>query len=370
MASGKKHGKPKKPKKTERPRELATSLSATAAHEQADSRLMQLPRELRDLIYAFVFCSTRSSYGRRAFGRIDHRSIVSANRGKALSLLRTCRRVNVEIDNEWLSQVLFYFEDSETLLDKLANISNTWRSQIRNIQMSGLPCLNLSKLTILGSPPAVIGYETLDMLIRYSDGWKELHYLSHDSELLGYAYTNGPLSRDPDVYLRQPQPAVWQKALEERDGQASHPSVTVYRSTDPTPCSVLDPNKRTVFSQHYGANEDPRTYCNVEDPKLMSAGERTKELLVIVKRGVGVEYAEKKQPAPLACGDIREDSAGRTWEDIKAVSKAICPRYSDEDDELPFDDPRDELIVDSYNNIEEYTWPPLHFNTHFMVGFW
>ncbi len=124
---------------TEGSHEPATWLPAPPPfHQQENSRLMQLPPEIRDLIYAFIFRSTRFSYGRRGPGQIDgYCVVISGNRGNALSLLRTCRRVNAEIGNQWVSQVVFSFEDPCTLLDKLAGISDTVRSLIRNVRTSG-----------------------------------------------------------------------------------------------------------------------------------------------------------------------------------------------------------------------------------------
>ncbi|KAK1077607.1 hypothetical protein LTR33_007944 [Friedmanniomyces endolithicus] len=367
---------------TEGSHEPATWLPAPPPfHQQENSRLMQLPPEIRDLIYAFIFRSTRFSYGKRGPGQIDgYCVVISGNRGNALSLLRTCRRVNAEIGNQWVSQVVFSFEDPCTLLDKLAGISDTVRSLIRNVRTSGdtlrilwghsvvyyrtaqilkmLPCLNLDKLTVLGSPPGQVSYETIDMLIRYSDGWKELHFISFDSEILGYAYTSDPSARDRDVYLRQPQPATWQKALEQRDGVASCPSVIVYRSMDSTPCSLLDPSKRTTFNQHYGVDQSSPTYGNVEDAELMAAGERTKELSVIVKRGSGIDYAERQHPSLLTGDDIRKESTAQTWKEVKAVSRSNCSYYCDEADCWHLGDITDNAqIVDSYRHVDEYTWP-------------
>ncbi|KAK0256977.1 hypothetical protein LTR02_014938 [Friedmanniomyces endolithicus] len=349
------------------------------------SHKLALPQELRDLIYAFVFCSSRFSYGKRAVSRKKLRSVVPANRGKALSLLRTCRRVHVEVVNQWLAQVLFHFEDPEALLDKLGSVNGTVRRLIRNVRMSGLPllvsrdndhlsnstarilkllpCLNLDKLTVLGGIPAPLSYDTLDILIRDSDGWKELHFLSHDSENLGYACSPDIMDMGYDGYFRRPQPVTWQAALERRDGPASRSSVMVYRSTDSTPCSILDPNKRAVFTQHHGVGQSPRTYASVEDPTLMSASEHTKEILVIVKRGVGVDYAEKKQPT-LLTNDVRENDAARTWEEVKVGSNEVCTIMftSDMTDSWLFDEASEEApILDSYKHVDEYTWPPWYF---------
>ncbi|KAK1817661.1 hypothetical protein LTR12_007969 [Friedmanniomyces endolithicus] len=384
----------KKAKTTEGSHELATwSTAPPATHQQEGSALMQLPQEMRDLIYGFVFCSTRFSYGKRAVGRNKLCRVLSANPGKALSLLRTCRRVHAETGNQCLSQVLFHFEDPEALLDKLSRVNDTVRGGIRNLRIFGLsllisqddkgnaeeqnqylsnstarilkllPCLNLDKLTILGGIPAPLSYDTLDILIRHSDGWKELHFLSHDSEDLGYACSPDLMTLGYHGYLRQPQPATWQAALERRDGPASRSSVMVYRSTDSTPCSLLDPNKRAVFTQHYEVGQSPRTYASVEDPALMAASERTKEILVVVKRGVGVDYAEKKQPTLLKY-DIRENDAARTWEEVKASSNEVCTIMftSDMTDDWLFDEASEDApILDSYKHVDEYTWPPWYF---------
>lgn len=132
----------KKAKTTQSSRELATwSTAPPATHQQEGSRLMHLPQEMRDLIYAFVFCSTRFSYGKRAVGRNKLRRVLPANPGKALSLLRTCRRVQTETSKQALSQVLFHFEDPEALLDKLSSVNDTVRGGIRNLRISGLSLL-------------------------------------------------------------------------------------------------------------------------------------------------------------------------------------------------------------------------------------
>ncbi|KAK1065851.1 hypothetical protein LTR74_007565 [Friedmanniomyces endolithicus] len=374
----------KKAKTTNGSHKLATWPSASPAHHQQEhSRLMQLPQELRDLIYAFVFCSSRFSHGKRAVSRKKLRSVVPANRFKALSLLRTCRRVHVEVGNQWLAQVLFHFEDPEALLDKLGSVNDTVRRLIRNVRTSGLPLLvsrdndhvcyqtaqilnllpglNLDKLTILGGTPAPLSYNTLDMLIRYSVGWKELRFLSHDSESLGYACTLDVKSYDG--YLRQPQPITWQAALEHRDGPASRPSVMVYCSTDSTPGSLIDPNKAIVFTQTYGANESSRSYGMVEDSILMAASEPAKEVMVIVKRGVGADYDGKKPPR-LFKYDGRKGHAARAWEGVKAVSDKVCTIMitSEMRTDWLFDEASEDApIIDSYNHVDEYTWPPWYF---------
>jgi hypothetical protein len=176
-----------------------------------------------------------------------------------------------------------------------------------------------------------------------------------------------------DYYLRQPQPANWQQALEERDGPGSHPSVVIYRSIDSsTPCSVLEPSKRNVFVQQIAAGQTAKTYGKVEDPLLMRDDERPKEVLVVVKRGAGVSYSENMQLPSSEGGEIREDNDGKTWKEIKAEQDA---RFNDDDDCCDDDDgydddgcggaagPRGPVLVDSYRHVDDYAWPPFHFQS-------
>jgi hypothetical protein len=403
-----KSGKSKKGKKGQNSKKSNSNATAdhaksasSSANQQVQSMFMhKLPQEIRDEIYANVFCSTRLAFGERSIGRIDRRHVVSSARGTALALLRTCRRMQDEIGVSWLPKVLFHFEDPESLLNKLAIIPITTRKQIRHVRVSGdplmiswedddvyyrtaqalklLPGLQLDTLTILGNRGAAVGYHTLNMLVRCSDGWKELHYLSHTSELLGYKEDMSILGvPDPlvDQYLRRPQPTEWQRALEQRDGQASNPSVVIYRATiSATPGAVLQSDTRKLFTQAFTADQDARNFGQVEDAALMRPEEIGKELLIVVKRGDGVDYAEKEDSPHLAIGDIREDLPGMTWKDIKADQDAFMKRHDDDDyfesddddwsdgQTSPWRQPEKNVIVDTYSHVDEYTWPPLHFS--------
>ncbi|KAK4502986.1 hypothetical protein PRZ48_006413 [Zasmidium cellare] len=372
---------------------MAPTVGVSSRNDQAGSKLMQLPQEIRDEIYARVFCSTRFAFGKRAISRIGRNQLVSAHRGRALGLLRSCRRVREEIGDDWLSQVLFHFEDPESMLQKLANVPGRVRGQIRHLRVSGLPLmlsfedddvyyrtaqalkllpgLNLDVLTVLGDRTPDVSYQTLDMLIRHSNGWKELRFISHNSEILGYKDDMmyfGPNDPMTDLYLRQPQPSGWQHALEQRDGPASKPSVTIFRSKEANrSCAILRPDRRTVFSQAFGAGQDRRSYGKTKDEALMRPGEREKEILVIVKRGADIDYCERGGPSFLPVGDIREDFSCETWREVKDAQDELH-HYSDD----PFDDEddvygsSDPILVDKYSHVDEYTWPPLHFEREGM----
>ncbi|KAJ7191850.1 hypothetical protein GGX14DRAFT_701502 [Mycena pura] len=351
---------------------------------QLGSLFMGLPREMRGEIYPHLFFSTRLVWGERSLGRISRLRITSAP--NSLALLRTCRQIHAEIGTSWLQQVLFVFEDPNSMLDKLANIPSTTLALIQHARISGdplmlswedddvyyrtsqalklLPGLALDRLTVLGTRGPEVCYQTLDMLVRHGAGWKELYYLSHKSTFLGYKDNDNwfGLAGEESPYLRVPQPEGWQRALEARDGATSGASVTIYRAKAPSlPGAFLDPARRAVFAQTLPPGCDVRTYATFEDAELMKDGECEKEILVVVKRGRGVDYAEKKDSPYHSDGDIREAGLGKTWKQIKAS----LPRWDEDDDIFDQSDDEDETdpgVEEKYDSVDEYVWPPLHFS--------
>ncbi|KAK7706566.1 hypothetical protein SLS63_013931 [Diaporthe eres] len=82
-----------------------------------------------------------------------------------------------------------------------------------------LPGLCLDRLTVFGDVRKESRYRELDDLIRHGNGWKELCFLSHNSEMLGYPKCKkGSYENVPDEFLRAPQPSTWRQALSHRDG--------------------------------------------------------------------------------------------------------------------------------------------------------
>jgi len=345
---------------------------------QAASLLFQrLPQELRDDIYSLLFSCTRLAFGERAITRLQRVRIVPAP--NSLALLRTCRRAKEEIGQRWLSQVLFSFEGPESMLDKLAAIPIDVLSMVRYLRVVGnplvlswpdddvffrlskvlklLPGLRLDKLTVLGTRYEKVSYHTLDLLIRESSGWKELYYLSHHSTMLAYPRDGWFSDRtDENPYWRRPQPSTWQDALLARDGESSGALVTIYRATGKGPTVM---QSRTRFDQKVADDNDPRTFGILEDQGLMAPAEREKEILVIAKRGYGVDYTENPA-SPLLDGDIRAEMPGMTWSEIKRELSMLC---KDSDDDWSSNDGEDGMDVeaDSYKRVDDYSWPPRYF---------
>ncbi|KAI8948039.1 hypothetical protein F4801DRAFT_558463 [Xylaria longipes] len=353
------------------------------SNAQEGSQLFRIPQEVRDLIYAQLFFDTRLSHGRRSVGRISDLRIVSAS--NSLAMLTSCRRARAEIGDSWLGWVLFSFEDTETMMTKLAALPIATLSKVHHIRVRGetlmlswpdgdvhyrlvhalklLPGLQLDTLTVLNLYGGKVSYDVLNTLIKYGQGWKELRFISHASSLLGFAADD----EINDRYWRKPQPADWIRAMNNRDGAASQPSVTIYRSTlAGQSCTVSDEASRVRFEQKPTKPHEEVTFATQEYGDLMSPGEKTKELMVVVRRGRGIDYQEKPgSPFLTAIGDIRKDCPGMTWLEIK--KQHIDFPSDSEDDDSEFSDSvfgdRDPIKQDIYKHADDYEWTPLNFDS-------
>jgi hypothetical protein len=137
-----------------------------------------------------------------------------------------------------------------------------------------LPGLKLDVLTVFAHYAPQTAYETLDKLVKEGNGWKELRYLSHRSDLLSYTRdyvrdVNSVVKRyywenPPDVgawYPRSPQPSSWVRNLQARDGHYASSSVLIYRATDAdNHCCMFQPEKRVIFEQRPSHDETETTF--------------------------------------------------------------------------------------------------------------
>ncbi|KAI1755825.1 hypothetical protein F4782DRAFT_527181 [Xylaria castorea] len=364
-------------KKTKNQSRAPSQIQTSDAQES--SQLFRIPQELRDLIYTQLFTDTRLSHGEKLLGMISSIRVIPA--ANALSMLRSCRRARAEIGDSWLGQVLFNFEDTQTMMTKLAALPIATLSKIHHVRIRGdtlvlrwpddvfyyrlvhalklLPGLRLDTLTVLNLYGGPVNYGVLNTLIRYSQGWKELRFISQTSSLLGFArggHNFAASDKMKDNYQRKPQPTDWIRAMNNRDGAASQPSVTIYRSTlARQPCSVSDEATRVQYEQEPPKPGEEETFSTQEHGDLMSPDERTKELMVVVRRGRGIDYQEKLgSPLLAAIGDIREDCPGMTWAEIK---ERHVEWQSDFDDRCP-------IKHDIYKHAGDYEWTPLEFDSN------
>ncbi|CAK7237996.1 hypothetical protein SBRCBS47491_010236 [Sporothrix bragantina] len=170
---------------------LVPPTSPSTRPRQQTSRLLALPQEIRDEIYAYVFYSTRLTMGRRVTcappttsyscpgsssstrtispepgrhshshsqdSQYSHGSQESHDSSQArgskssriitqikparhsMALFLVCRQITRELvsDNAWIGQVLFNFEDAATMLDVLGGVfsSPAQRSLIREVRV-------------------------------------------------------------------------------------------------------------------------------------------------------------------------------------------------------------------------------------------
>jgi hypothetical protein len=93
MAPKKNHNNKKKQKKKRSGVKRQASDNSPIV-PQPDSPLLQLPGELREQIYDFLFVSTRVTFGERSTGRIGRKTLKPASH--SLALLRVCRQIYKE----------------------------------------------------------------------------------------------------------------------------------------------------------------------------------------------------------------------------------------------------------------------------------
>lgn len=355
----------------------------------------KLPPELRLDIYSYVFCSTRLSFGRRSCLKNDKRSDVRLRPApNSLSALRVCRRFNDEIGDSWLGQVLFNFESSPVkMLDKLADLDRHTLGKVRHMRISFeqrlslrtqelfeegygykvwcfrlvhilklLSGLKLDTLTVLGPSVAQWRYDELDALINHSDGWKELYYLSNNSVMLGFGKYDklfGWIECDTDG--RTQQPSTWTQALAARDGPTA--SVTIHRSRDAALSGsiISDPSSRQAFADQVAESGNESKYGLEQDSALMTPGEKEKEILVVARRGKGIDYTENGT-SPIMEHDIRKYWPDMTWGQIRYMGidwhDEGFHRAFDYDDD---DEDEDEDEVDDYDYSKDYgkdPWAP------------
>jgi hypothetical protein len=158
-------------------------------------------------------------------------------------------------------------------------------------------------------------------------------------------------------YRRKLQPTSWNEILLKRDGVEPKSTVTIYRSTQSNVLGgVMQAETREIVDQKIISPLDLETFGVEEDPQFMGEGENEKELLVVVKRGRGVDILQH-DVAPFSNHDIRQWADGMTWQEIRKA--AIDRFYEENDDYFGFEDEDKEdknVEVDKYSNVDDYVW--------------
>jgi hypothetical protein len=306
---------------------------------QKTSRLLKLPRELRDEIWELAFDNTRLTFGLRYTPRYGERYLKPAPH--SLALLKVCRQVNIETRDIWIQRVLLNFEDPQTMLNRLAELPDSTLSKIRHLRLIGspmmrylkgfddlmyrhenifqlLPALRLDCLTIFAIASAAPEYDAITNLINRGNGWKELRYITRSSRMLGFSPGRSLGSRETGDIRRQPQPRFWNKRLLNRDGEGSGSTVQVFRSTEENDCtSVLDPERCEEFEQNPD-EQKLQEFGRVDDEDLTRGAGSRKALMVLVRRGPDVDTTQKS-PGYGKERDMKARFNKRTWRARKKV---------------------------------------------------
>ncbi|KAF2730043.1 hypothetical protein EJ04DRAFT_515496 [Polyplosphaeria fusca] len=205
-----------------------------------DSPLLALPAELRNEIYAWLFCSTTIQYQQRWPYDRPYTQTITVTEPNSLSLLRVNRALHTELRHAWLSLVEFSFTSPWGMLDVFTPLPRSTLSLIRHVRVweggivlnvlqrggGGLrrearglpwaldmlvPALRLDVLTVVGAHHHFSDENDYKMakLVRESRGWKVLQFHSTES-------------------IRLPNPGFWTKVLVERDGEGKGAEAVVY----------------------------------------------------------------------------------------------------------------------------------------------
>lgn len=229
-----------------------------------------------------------------------------------LALLQTCQQVNRETRNLWLGLVVFNFIEVDVMLYKLSELPLATRSQIRHLRVSthftpgrsgsssrvenmrrGQKAfkfprgLQLDRLTVfvLQSGQAAY-YRAVEDFVRFGVGWKELHLLTFELNLLDNFF----VFSGPTVY--QPQPSTWNRILQERDGVSSGASVTIFKTIPRKGDFWKSLVYPTFYQFPYQQNVEP---FDSDATGFVNPQDTGKELLIVVKRG---RHADVAVPLP------------------------------------------------------------------------
>jgi hypothetical protein len=279
-----------------------------------------------------------------------------------LAIIRTCQAAHDEIGDSWLRQVLFDFEESQTMLDTLVPSPRELIGKIRHMRVSTMPLLlsTMDDDTFYRVPAALrflaglqldvlyvhddiftrvpeVTYKTFDDLVHTGDGWKELHFISKDSAM--FAYGEHPDSGH--YYRRAPLPAHWNQILSERAGDVNTlPTVSIHRTLSTGDWNAIqDPSRRQAFSQVRLTTEEKESSGLEKDLTLSRPEEIGKAVLIVARRG-DVDYTQGDYRPGGGVQDMRDDYGMEEWADLKAefVEKYLLDDDYDDDDEELFDE--------------------------------
>lgn len=214
----------------------------------------------------------------------------------------------MELPVSTISKIRHIRVTAEPVLTMIAPAGRRTEYYFMSALLKLLPGLRLDTLTVYGTGflLAFEGSRILDELISRSCGWKELYYITREETLLG---PGGPPVRSP------PQPEQWQRIMNDRDGTETNPSVTIHRST----CPIMHNNTTMISRRDMPGDWIDGITLNINQHENLNQKIADRRgIMVVVKRGLGVDY-EEKEGSPLLEKDIRRDAPGMTWQEIQYI---------------------------------------------------
>lgn len=166
----------------------------------SSSPLLQLPGDLRNQIYTYLFAGTTLKFDNvHTYQYLFFWSTLKLPCD--FPILRVCRQINQEARPIWVNQVLFDFETPTALFDCFSTLPSTTLSQIRHVHVHSWPLslmvdtedqrydwllsalklfpgLRLHTLTVVEqSEIGSDAYDAVEKLIKYGMGWRELYFI-------------------------------------------------------------------------------------------------------------------------------------------------------------------------------------------------
>jgi hypothetical protein len=219
-----------------------------------------------------------------------------------------------------------------------------------------LPGLRLDRLTVLGSSRGEIGYDTLDGLIKYGNGWREMRFITLNSTM--HQFTEMDILGNLDWH--KPQPSTWEEILRQRDGADSGASINIYRSIQSdAPGAVMNPYRRQILEGAFPREPGNLGITDRENIELREKESR-KDILFVVKRGHAAEIAEQDGPPYTLEDDIRQWAHGMTWNEIRRQCIDFLVDEDMDEDDLFHTEKDEEVEVDNYKEVDEYEWNPVN----------
>ncbi|KAK2760362.1 hypothetical protein FQN54_002432 [Arachnomyces sp. PD_36] len=316
---------------------------------------IQLPGEIRNMIYDFLFYSTRLAFGKRALRKWMFKIIKPALH--SLAILRVCRQINTEAKDLWIDKVLFHFEDIPDMTHKLDDAPIGVVPKIRHMRLGGrlittqtlggMQCLHLplgmrlDTLTILGLPFPMLANTSFEELFLHTNGWRELRYITSVS--LRQCFEHCFLRRLPREPTRPGETVM------RRDGLELGDSVFIYESTeDGLTGAVLNPKTRKLLTRKDLLVEWDFDELQVEPLKAML---KKREMMHVVKRDPNMSIVQHLPPCSV---DNIKVSISRNSHWLHENPFRNLPSHRSLADTALFAG----FEADSYDDVDEYEWDP------------